>query len=64
MFVEFIYVCVCVWTVQPQNGTQKHFETETFHSNWKNKIATEMELTTLISITKYYVQHMNQKVYG
>ena len=54
MFVEFyIYVCVCVWTVQFQNGTPKRSETETFHSNWKNKTLTKTELTILISTQKH-----------
>ena len=49
MFVEYIYIYIYIyiWTVQPQNSTLKHSETETFHFNWKNKIPTEMELTTL-----------------
>jgi hypothetical protein len=46
MFVEYIYIYI--WTVQPRNGTPKHSETETFHSNWKNKTPTETELTTLL----------------
>ena len=41
------YVCwIYIWTVQPRNGTPKHSETETFHSNWKNKTPTGTELTT------------------
>jgi hypothetical protein len=47
MFIEYIYIYIYIWTVQFQNGTAKHFETETFYSNWKNKTPTETELTTL-----------------
>jgi hypothetical protein len=45
----------------------KHFETETFHSNWKNETPTEMELTTFIDIDgnvvrgkwKFNLQYIN-----
>jgi len=51
MFVEYIYIYIYIyiWTVQPRNGTLKNFETETFHSNWKNETPVKMELTTLLS---------------
>jgi hypothetical protein len=45
------YVCwIYIWTIQPQNGTPKHSETEIFHFNWKNKTSTETELTTLVTM--------------
>ena len=44
MFIEYIYIYI--WTVQPWNGTPKHSETETFHSNWKNK--TELTILDII----------------
>jgi hypothetical protein len=43
----YIYIYIYIWTVQSRNGLTKHFETEIFHSNWKNETPTETELTTV-----------------
>jgi len=53
MFVIYIYI----WIVQLRNGMPKHSDTETFHSNWKNKTPNRNGIDNLVIFRWYFFQH-------